>query len=211
MPFEKLPSGERVHCDGQVEVVMLGKSNAGKSTLVVRYVEGDWDPWGIGSGCDSRLQKLRRSGEVIWLHLHDFPGQAQHHTVARRVCQKTDAAVVVYDVTDRSSFDSIPDWVSFARPGAPVMILANKVDMMARRVVSAEEGRRMAERFGATHAEVSAKCGDGVNGAFESIVSAALERGRKRRTSAGPAVRPQSLLSRFVNLFRWRPARTGES
>eukprot|EP01065_Artemidia_motanka_P037577 TRINITY_DN462_c0_g2_i1.p1 TRINITY_DN462_c0_g2~~TRINITY_DN462_c0_g2_i1.p1 ORF type:complete len:245 (+),score=69.79 TRINITY_DN462_c0_g2_i1:74-736(+) len=204
-----------------LRVMILGNVGAGKSSVVVRYADGEWDSC-IPTGFRDNIIELRRSSEVVRLHLCDVPGQCRFVGIVRGMSRHADAAVVVYDVTDRSSFDSIPDWVSLM-PGAPVMILANKVDMMARRVVSAEEGRRMAERFGATHAEVSAKCGDGVNGAFESIVSAVLPRvleRRRRRASAGAGssrsttspsplprdVHPQSLLSRFTNMLRRRSA-----
>lgn len=80
--------------------------------------------------------------------------------------------MLVYSINDRSSFEDIRKWIKQigenVKEDFKLMILGNKCDMKVR-VVEREEGERVAEEYGGKFMEVSAKKGEGVEDAFESL------------------------------------------
>jgi len=91
---------------------------------------------------------------------------------------------VIYDVTNRASFDGVREVVDTARdlskdPNTSIMIMGNKSDMKAERAVSHEEGQNLAHDCNAQFLECSAKTGEGVSEAFEAIARAYLVSGGK--------------------------------
>ncbi|RYG44858.1 hypothetical protein EON67_11285 [archaeon] len=105
--------------------------------------------------------------------------------------------VVVYDVTERETFDSCRSWIQQLRDngleGIAILLLANKCDLAAEaRHVHAHEGAALAAEFGAQFAEVSARTGRGVAPAFELLLNKLLT---SARASAGADSRDTPLAS----------------
>ena len=104
-------------------------------------------------------------------------------TLSRQVCtsyffQGTHGFFIVYDVTDRKSYETVGYWASRLEQegnGSPAMLLANKADRTDR-VISKEEGESRAKELGILYAETSAKEGKGVKAAFEELAKRALEK-----------------------------------
>ena len=69
--------------------------------------------------------------------------------------------IIVYDVTDRDSFDNVRQWMHeierFANPGVCKILVGNKCDMEEIRKVSTEEGAELARHFEIPFLETSAK------------------------------------------------------
>merc|ERR1740121_2127593 len=80
------------------------------------------------------------------------------------------AAVVVYDITSKESFDAAKSWVSELQNTDTLIALAgNKSDLDASRVIEAETARAYAESMGILYMETSAKSGHNVNELFHEI------------------------------------------
>lgn len=93
-------------------------------------------------------------------------------------------ALLVYDITNRSSFEHIPLWMMEARrhiePHRPVFALVGcKLDLVSssgRREVTKEEAREFAEHNGLHHVETSAKTGANVEEAFNAVTQEVYSR-----------------------------------
>ena len=88
-------------------------------------------------------------------------------------------AILVYDVTNKKSFDALPGWLEEARKyGAahdmPVIVCANKVDK--RRVVQESDGMQFAVANGLSHWDTSAQSGANVTDVFETLFTNIIER-----------------------------------
>jgi GTPase SAR1 family protein len=82
---------------------------------------------------------------------------------------------MVYDVTDRPSFDDLSRWQQEAQSVLDhnrFLVVGNKIDM-PNRVVEAAEGKQYAASISAAYLETSAKTGDGVARLFELLARAA--------------------------------------
>jgi Ras-related protein Rab-8A len=117
-------------------------------------------------------------GKQIKLQIWDTAGQERFKAITTRYYRMAAGILLVYDITDRASFTNVEGWMQSIHehgdPSCQVVLIANKVDCAAERVVSTEEGRQCAEKFGAPFFEASARSGENVETAFLQLAAAAL-------------------------------------
>jgi len=128
----------------------------------------------------------KRAKIRVW----DTAGQERFRTLSTSYFRKAQGAVMVYDVQDRPSFESISRWLLQLREHgdshSAIVLVGNKADTpISDRAVSTEEGRKLAEELGMPFFEVSAKTGAGVDGAFVGLSSLAIEKGEAAIAGAG--------------------------
>ncbi|MGY5855998.1 MAG: Rab family GTPase [Candidatus Thorarchaeota archaeon] len=166
-------------------IVLLGEAGVGKTSLVRRYTENVFDDeykQTIGTtfatkdidvtGSDSTVRKVR-------LNVWDMGGQSTYRELRRQFMKGASAAIVVYDVTRPETFMAMNNWFeSFKEvcPDSPVLISANKVDLLDKRLVPQEPGIMLRDWFQAEYFETSAKTGDAVDNVFTRIAEVVLEK-----------------------------------
>ncbi|KAH0800346.1 Ras family protein [Histomonas meleagridis] len=93
---------------------------------------------------------------MIW----DTAGQERFYTIAKAYFRSALGVVLVFDITDRKSFDQLPRWLRDARleadPHCSVILVGNKCDLAAERVVSKEEAEDFARTHELSYVETSA-------------------------------------------------------
>lgn len=81
--------------------------------------------------------------------------------------------LLVYDITNEKSFENIKTWIrnieQHASDDVEKMILGNKCDMEDKRVITAEQGQKLAAEYGVSFMETSAKANKNVEEAFMKI------------------------------------------
>eukprot|EP01156_Anaeramoeba_ignava_P021209 Anaeramoba_ignava/c18447_g1_i1.p1 GENE.c18447_g1_i1~~c18447_g1_i1.p1 ORF type:complete len:113 (+),score=39.31 c18447_g1_i1:126-464(+) len=86
--------------------------------------------------------------------------------------------MVVYDITNESSFTQLKNWyseiVSSAPPQTKVMLVGNKADLENERAVQRERAEKLAMKYGWSYGELSAKTGEGIKESFEILVKETL-------------------------------------
>jgi GTPase SAR1 family protein len=90
---------------------------------------------------------------------------------------------MVYDVTNRESFENLPTWsrqVDKNAGQALKIVIGNKIDLKKERVVDENEGQGMGRQLGAEFLETSAKDGTNIEQIFERIALYAVNRVRGR-------------------------------
>jgi len=148
-----------------VKVVMLGDSGVGKSCIslqfanqvclsnfVCRILPKHFDLFCESTVGASFLTKTVFCGDTpIKFNIWDTAGQEQYKSFTPMYMRGAAAAVIVYDVSRRSSFNSVASWLSELREatkdatGVVVAVVANKIDLpLASHEVSVDEGRRFA-------------------------------------------------------------------
>lgn len=182
----------------KVKLLVLGDQGAGKTTLAQRLtsearVERSGDEGACGSDAVPRLPPplptvgvdfLARAVQLdaeswpLRLNLWDTSGQPRFRSLAEgcmRELRAHDAAVIVYDLTRRSTFDAVTGWAEMLRQAAQdapvIVLLGNKADLEAERAVSAEEGQQLAETLGAAFfAETGRGAAPGSVGDMETLL-----------------------------------------
>lgn len=169
----------------QVKLVLLGEAAVGKSSLVLRFVNNEFQENKEPTiGAAFLTQKCRLEDKVIKFEIWDTAGQERFHSLAPMYYRNAQAAVVVYDVTKGASLDKAKSWVKElqrqANPNIVIALAGNKIDLVqpiedgeeeleSGRQVSTEEAKAYANEAGLLFFETSAKKGDGVRDVFTEI------------------------------------------
>jgi Ras-related protein Rab-18 len=171
------------------KIVMVGDSGVGKSSMLLRYARNQFDEDGMGAtiGVDYHTkQYTAQSGEKIKLHFWDTAGQERFRSMSQSYYRGVDAVVMVYDVANRESFDSlVVTWSKEVELWAhgeryAILLVANKYDEQCH-AVTIREGLEYAESINAQFFECSARSNHQITDAFESLVEDLMSRQPRRR------------------------------
>jgi len=130
----------------QVKLVLLGEAAVGKSSLVLRFVNDEFQENKEPTiGAAFLTQKCRLEDKVIKFEIWDTAGQERFHSLAPMYYRNAQAAVVVYDVTKASSLEKAKSWVKElqrqANPNIVIALTGNKVDLVS----AGRKNRRVSE------------------------------------------------------------------
>nr|XP_010948184.1 ras-related protein Rab-26 [Camelus bactrianus] len=165
--------------------MLVGDSGVGKTCLLVRFKDGAFLAGTFIStvGIDFRNKVLNVDGTKVKLQIWDTAGQERFRSVTHAYYRDAHALLLLYDVTNKASFDSIQAWLAeiqeYAQHDVVLMLLGNKVDSAQERVVKREDGEKLAKEYGLPFMETSAKTGLNVDLAFTAIAKELKQRSTK--------------------------------
>jgi len=168
--------------DHLLKVVIIGESGVGKSSLLVCFCEGDFqETTQFTIGVDFKTKFISKGGKRLKIAMWDTAGQERFRTMTTSYYRNAQGVVLVYDCTDRHSFDNVNFWVDEVRRNCTyedvvLMLVSNKVDLPKEsHKVSFEEGKQLAAEQAMMFIETSAKTSTGVKQAFDEVVTKMLE------------------------------------
>ncbi|XP_076348792.1 ras-related protein M-Ras-like [Tachypleus tridentatus] len=157
-------------------LVVVGDGGVGKSALTIQFFQKlfvtDYDP----TIEDSYIQHTEIDGEWCVLDVLDTAGQEEFSAMREQYMRKGDGFLLVYSVTDNQSYENIHNFHTQIlrvkdRDIYPMILVANKVDLVHLRVVSEEQGRELAALLKIPYIETSAKDPPlNVDAAFHDVV-----------------------------------------
>eukprot|EP00201_Polytomella_parva_P009728 CAMPEP_0175059386 /NCGR_PEP_ID=MMETSP0052_2-20121109/12405_1 /TAXON_ID=51329 ORGANISM="Polytomella parva, Strain SAG 63-3" /NCGR_SAMPLE_ID=MMETSP0052_2 /ASSEMBLY_ACC=CAM_ASM_000194 /LENGTH=181 /DNA_ID=CAMNT_0016324933 /DNA_START=150 /DNA_END=695 /DNA_ORIENTATION=+ len=156
----------------------MGLQGSGKSCLIKRYCEEKFVSKYIPTiGIDYGVKPVKFNDYEVRVNLWDLAGSDDYYEVRNEFYKDVQGCILVYDVTNRASFDALDAWLSESqRHGADnmaVMVAATKTDQPIRKVFE-KEGREWAAGHGFPFFEVSASSGQGVRALFASLFARIL-------------------------------------
>ncbi|CAF4872323.1 unnamed protein product [Pieris macdunnoughi] len=160
----------------QFKLVLLGESAVGKSSLVLRFVKGQFHEYQESTiGAAFLTQTLCLDDTTVKFEIWDTAGQERYHSLAPMYYRGAQAAIVVYDITNQDTFGRAKNWVKeLQRQASPSIVIAlagNKSDMAAKRMVEFDEAQAYADENGLLFMETSAKTAMNVNDIFLAIAN----------------------------------------
>lgn len=161
--------------DFACKVMLIGDSGVGKTCLLVRFKDGAFLSGSFIStvGIDFRNKIVDVEGTKVKLQIWDTAGQERFRSVTHAYYRDAHALLLLFDVTNRHSFENIRAWVSeiheYAKDDVVVMLLGNKCDMTSERCVKREEAEKLAKDNKIPYMETSAKSGLNVDLAFVAV------------------------------------------
>ncbi|KAL1778790.1 ras-related protein Rab-26 [Sigmodon hispidus] len=168
--------------DVAFKVMLVGDSGVGKTCLLVRFKDGAFLAGTFIStvGIDFRNKVLDVDGMKVKLQIWDTAGQERFRSVTHAYYRDAHALLLLYDITNKDSFDNIQAWLTeiqeYAQQDVVLMLLGNKVDSTQERAVKREDGEKLAKEYGLPFMETSAKTGLNVDLAFTAIAKELKQR-----------------------------------
>merc|ERR1711865_1085960 len=149
-------------------------SAVGKSSLVLRFVRGQFFEFQEPTiGAAFLTQNVSLNDYTVKFEIWDTAGQEKYHSLAPMYYRGAAAAIVVYDITRKQSFETLKNWVKELKQLGPsdivIAIAGNKCDLADQREVPLETARAYADQINALYTETSAKQDKNVTALFIDI------------------------------------------
>lgn len=161
------------------KIIIVGEASVGKTSILDRWLHDSFSkntaPT-IGAGM-SPVQ-IPVDGVNYSFHVWDTAGTPQFRSVVPMYCRKAVIALIVFDITNKASFDTISEWYHFVKENAnPIFILiGNKIDQPELRQVQRFEAEQLADDLlKCQYVEVSALTSEGISLFSELVVEAAAQ------------------------------------
>ncbi len=176
-----------MRADYLLKVIALGNGGVGKTAITRRYATNKFEhEHKITIGVDITTKEIEIDDYVAQLTIWDTGGQEAFQELIPMYYKGALGALVIYDITNRKSFDSVEYWVNEVKkhcsPLIPVVILvANKQDLKDQREVDDKEGEKKATELSKIMGKkvlfykTSAKNGENINSLFETLTRRILE------------------------------------
>ena len=170
------------------KVLLVGNSDVGKSSLILRYVDQIWNDVFVPTiGVDFKVKSLEIENKSIKLQIWDTAGQERFRNVISSYFKGAHGILLIFDITSRDSFKELENWLAEVEKNASTQILkiliGNKCDLEEEREISKDEGEAFAMRNGMQYIETSAKINTNVNEAFEALSKIMVEYYSKKRSA----------------------------
>lgn len=163
----------------QKKICLLGDPSVGKTSLIRQYISRDFDEKymsTVGASVNTKDLKVTLPGPGKTLNLKylvwDIAGQKVFSDVDASYFRGANGALIVCDLTNRTSLESIPNWISKFQNIAgevPYLLLVNKNDLRAQWAFRPDEAERVAQRYKSHTLVTSARTGENVQKAFEVL------------------------------------------
>merc|ERR1719331_1159551 len=154
------------------KLLLIGDSGVGKSCLLLRFADDTYTESYISTiGVDFKIRTIDLDGKTVKLQIWDTAGQERFRTITSSYYRGAHGIIIVYDVTDKESFNNVKHWISeidkYAADGVNKLLVGNKCDLASKKVVAYDEAKEVADSLGVRFMETSAKNAHNVEQAFQ--------------------------------------------
>ena len=169
-----------VDVDYIFKVLVIGDSSVGKSNLLLRFSDNIFHETFLPTiGVDFKIKNVTVKDKSVKLNIWDTAGQERFKTITAAYYKGAHGILVVFDITDRESFNNVTNWLNEIKKNAGVnvvkILIGNKSDLESGRKVSFEEANKMAESQGMVYLETSAKNRINVDESFMELTKSIYE------------------------------------
>eukprot|EP00484_Ammonia_sp_Unknown_P030333 CAMPEP_0197034438 /NCGR_PEP_ID=MMETSP1384-20130603/12563_1 /TAXON_ID=29189 /ORGANISM="Ammonia sp." /LENGTH=216 /DNA_ID=CAMNT_0042464373 /DNA_START=28 /DNA_END=678 /DNA_ORIENTATION=+ len=167
-----------------LKVIILGESGVGKTALLHRYVMNKFiEEHKATIGADFLTKEIEVDDSIITLQIWDTAGQERFQSLGNAFYRGADACILVYDITQESTFQKVESWrENFLNQAGvektnefPFLLLGNKHDLNSRRKVEESTAKQYAANNGMIYYETSALNGKNIEIAIKNIASNASQ------------------------------------
>ena len=155
--------------------IIIGDSSVGKSNLLMKFANNKFtEDYQATIGVEFGAKNIELNDQIYRIQIWDTAGQENFRSITRAYYKNSVCAMVVYDITNRDSFEHVQNWIEDVRNQSPktvlIILVGNKIDLEDQRVVTYDEGNEFAMKNGIIFGETSAKSGVGIEEIFTKSV-----------------------------------------
>ena len=172
-----------------IKILTLGESTVGKTSIVTKVCDDTFTGQQMATtGIDSRQFTIKYNEDtVVHISLWDTAGQERFNNITKQYFNKVDGILLVYDITSRTSFNKIHNWVNeinnvITPNELGIVLLGNKNDLELQREVQKDEGSVLGKELNMPFFETSAKTGKNLKESIALLSQIAI---KKRKENDG--------------------------
>ena len=161
-----------INYDYLLKYIIIGDAAVGKSNLLLRFTQNDFkNEYQLTIGVEFGAKNIEINNKKFRLQIWDTAGQENYRSITRAYYKNSVCAILVYDISNRESFEHISNWIEDCLAQSPktvfMVLVGNKSDLEDYRQVTFKEGEEMAKNNNIMFFETSAKTGENVEKIFE--------------------------------------------
>ena len=154
-----------------LKYIIIGDSAVGKSNILLRYAHEKFnEDYQATIGVEFGAKNVEINNEKYRIQIWDTAGQENFKSITRAYYKNSVCAIIVYDITNRESFNNINTWIDDCKSQSPktvfFVLVGNKIDLENERKVDYNEGLNFAKENQMFFFECSAKTGKNVEDIF---------------------------------------------
>jgi len=156
------------------KILTIGESGVGKTCILLRYTDNKFIKHHLTTiGIDYKTKDVNINGKSIKLKIWDTAGQERFRNITQQYYKGADGIVLVFDLTDRNSFEKIREWMKqiqsyTQRESIAIVLLGNKCDA-ENKAVSAKEASDIAAEYNMKFFETSAMNNINIEESFKQL------------------------------------------
>ena len=160
----------------EVKITLLGSPGVGKTCIIKRYTEGEFDENKQSTSGASYSQKTLELGDKkIKIDLWDTAGQEKYRSLGRQFYKDAFIVCLVYDITSLETFTDLQnkwynDLKAFGEKYKVIAVVGNKSDCFEKEEVKENEARQYAQSIGAIFMLTSAKINSNIDILFNTLI-----------------------------------------
>ncbi len=136
-----------------LKFIIIGPTGVGKSCLLLQFTDKRFlTDHELTIGVEFGTRMIEVEGKKIKLQLWDTAGQESFRSITRSYYRGAQGALLVFDITKRSSFLHLQSWLEEVRrqgtDGMSILLVGNKADLAPDREVTREEAEQFAQTNG---------------------------------------------------------------
>ena len=160
-----------------IEIILLGEENVGKTQIINQLISGNFDEvhHKIYSPKENNITiKIEEDNKIKPkdLLIYNFPSTKNLSSINDNFMRTCDIILLVYDMTNIESFIELCSWnnLIIEKDNLIKCVIANKKDLLEKRLISEEDGKKFANEIGALYYETNAKNNKEISQLFNKIV-----------------------------------------
>ena len=163
-----------------ISISLFGETAVGKTNICSTFLGLEFRGEHLTTvGIEKMSSSIKtEDGDELKLKLWDTAGQERFKSVSVKNLRYSQAAIVVFDLTDKESFDKVTDWLKEIRDFSdkmPVGLFGNKSDLADKRKVPQEDIDELCKQENLVYFETSAKNNTGIKEGFSKVASMAFK------------------------------------
>ena len=170
--------------DKTCQILLIGDSSVGKTSLIQRYANGIFKEEYLATvGLDFYTKQEAINNINVLVRLWDTAGQERFKSLTPNYFKNAEGVMLTYDITNTESFENLKFWINSIKTNLgekniiiPIIIVGNKLDKEDMRDITREEAEKFAKENKYKYFETSAKTGEGVDDAIRDLVNQVLEK-----------------------------------
>eukprot|EP00825_Cyclidium_porcatum_P010189 TRINITY_DN15222_c0_g1_i1.p2 TRINITY_DN15222_c0_g1~~TRINITY_DN15222_c0_g1_i1.p2 ORF type:complete len:245 (+),score=52.66 TRINITY_DN15222_c0_g1_i1:178-912(+) len=166
--------------------VFVGDQSVGKTSIINRFIYDNFTGTQQPTvGIDFVSKTLHIDNKTVRLQLWDTAGQERFRSLIPSYIRDSNAAIIVYDITNQSSFQSLEKWIEYVKEergeDVVIVLIGNKNDLENKRQVTQQEGENFAKQQNLMFFECSAQNGNNILNVFKALSQQLINSGNQQK------------------------------